>query len=141
MKALNLCQFIGNIGRDLEIKTLASGMNVLNFAIACAESWKDKNSGEFKERTEWVNVTVYGRSAEVIQQYARKGDRIYVSGRMSTRKWQDKSGNDRYTTEIIVNDFLLLGKRDKGDDNSQPQQPHAPAPAAAPEDFDDDIPF
>lgn len=149
MASLNNCQFIGNLGRDPEVRTLPGGEQVANFSIACSESWKDKNTGEKKESTEWIPVVIYGRLAEIAGQYLKKGSSVYIAGKFKTRKWQDKqTGADRYTTEIIVNEMKMLGGK-PADGGQQapgaaaPQQRSAPAqqqkPAAT--DYDDDIPF
>lgn len=129
MASLNQCNFIGRCGRDPEIKYTASGQAVGNVSIACSEKFKNK-SGEWEERTEWVNLVFWGKLAEVLGEYVKKGSEIYVSGRLTTRKWQDKSGNDRYTTEIVGDKMQMLsGKGEhKGaaqedaefDDNSIP---------------------
>ena len=143
--SLNLCQFIGNLGKDPEVRYMPNGDPVANFSIGVSQSWKDKATGEKKEATEWVRCTAYGKLAEVCGQYLKKGKQVYVSGRMNTRKWQDKEGQDRYTTEINVDQMQMLGGRDDA----------APAPAqraAKPKDekyragmpddgFDDQIPF
>ena len=109
--SLNKIMIIGNIGADPELRTLPDGGSVVNFNVATSESWTDKNSGERREQTEWHRVTFFGRSAEVIQQYGRKGSKIYIEGSMRTRKWKDKEGNDRYTTEVRGDDFSFLGGR------------------------------
>lgn len=148
--SLNCCHFIGNLGRDPETRYMANGDPVCNFSIACSESWKDKNTGEKKEATEWINVVIYGRLAEVAGQYLRKGSQVFISGKMKTRKWQDKDGNDRYTTEIHVSDLKMLGGKPAeggqgGGYGGGQQQRQAPAPSAqqkpAPQFDDQDIPF
>ena len=139
-RSLNQCQFIGNLGRDPEVRYAPSGDAVANFSLACNESWKDKGTGQQMESTEWVRCVAWGKLAEIINQYLRKGSQVYVSGRMKTRKYQDKEGNERSSTEIVVSDMLMLGGKQDGE--------HRPAPAdagdgAAPPDdgFDTDIPF
>lgn len=118
--SLNRVQLIGNLGRDPDIKTFANGNKVANFSVACAESWKDRTTGEKKEKTEWVNVAVFGDGLiRVIEQYVHKGSKIFVEGKLQTRKWQDNSGNDRYSTEVVIQGFggqiiLLDSKRDGG---------------------------
>ena len=103
---------------------------------------RDKESGEQQERTEWHRVSMFGKLAEIVGQYLRKGAKIYVEGRLQTRKWQDKDGNDRYTTEVVANEMQMLDGRSGGDANSAPAQPAAAAaPSEPPADFDDDIPF
>jgi len=102
---LNRVQVIGNLGADPEIRA-AGGTNVANLNVAVTEKWKDKNSGEARERTEWVRCTLWGGLSDVIERLGvRKGDRVYVEGKMETRKWQDKEGNDRYTTEVVARGF------------------------------------
>ena len=122
---------------------MPSGSAVTNVRIATSEQWKDKQSGEQQERTEWHQVVFFGKIAEIAGEYLRKGAQVYISGRLQTRKWQDRNGNDRYTTEIVADEMLMLGGRGQ---QQQQQQRSAPppqqAPAAASEaDFDDDIPF
>lgn len=116
--ALNRCEFIGNLGRDPEVRTLQSGDKVANFSIAVTEKWRDKESGERKERTTWVPIVVWGALAKVAEQYLRKGMKVYVAGAFETRKWQDQSGNDRYSTEIVLRGFdakmEMLGGREDG---------------------------
>ena len=112
--SLNLCQFIGNLGKDPEVRYMPNGDPVANFSIGVSQTWKDKATGEKKEATEWVRCTAYGKLAEVCGQYLKKGKQVYVSGRMNTRKWQDKQGQDRYTTEIIANEMQMLDSRGGG---------------------------
>lgn len=121
MASLNNCCFIGNVGK-IETRYLASGDAAVSLSLACNETYKDKN-GDKVEKTEWINVTIYGKLAEIASKYVEKGKQIYISGRMSTRKWQDKSGQDRYTTEIIATDMKLLGSKPEGQhSNSAGQQ-------------------
>ena len=132
---------------------MPSGMTVANLRLATSENWKDKQSGEQQERTEWHNVALFGRLGEIAGEYLRKGSQVYIEGRLRTRKWQDKSGVDRYTTEIVANDMQMIGGRGGGGGGggqaaSAPgggearERPPAAEPAgAATEDFDDDIPF
>lgn len=118
MANLNLCQFIGNLGADPEVRYTAGGDAVASMRIACTESWKDKNTGEKRERTEWVRIIFWGKLAEICGQYLKKGSAVYVSGRLTTRKWQDKDGQDRYTTEITGEALQMLGdprRNDRGD--------------------------
>jgi len=153
MSSVNKVILIGHAGKDPEVRYTASGGAVANVSIATNEVWKDKQSGESQERTEWHTVVFYGRLAEIAGEYLRKGRQVYVEGRLQTRKWQDKNGQDRYTTEIIAAEMKLLGSRD-GSGNSTgsapatPARPAAvaatpkpPAPVPAGEEFDDDIPF
>lgn len=133
---------IGNLGKDPETKYLPSGAAVCNFSIAISESWKDKQTGEQKERTEWVNVEVWGNTAEACQKYLTKGSQCYVEGKMQTDKWQDKDGHDRWTTKIRADSVQFLGSKGDGS-RSAPASGSQPAsnenrPA---DDYDDDIPF
>lgn len=146
MASVNKVILIGNIGKDPEIRAMASGKKVVNITLATSEGWKDKNSGEKQERTEWHNVVFYSPLAEIAGQYLRKGSSVFVEGRLQTRKWQDKEGQDRYTTEIVASEMKMLGKREDGGTSSH-YSPPAPAnrPTARPVDGgefdDDDIPF
>lgn len=142
MRGVNKVIVLGNVGQDPELKNLPSGSAVCNVSIATTERWKDKQSGESKEATEWHRVTFYGRLAEIAAEYLRKGSQAYVEGSLRTRKWQDKSGADRYTTEIIANEMQMLGKGD-GQRSERPAQAKAPAQQQASDRFvdDDDIPF
>jgi single-strand DNA-binding protein len=148
-RGVNKVILIGNLGKDPEVRYMPNGNAVCNVTLATSESWKDKQTGEQKEQTEWHNLTFYRRLAEIAGEYLRKGSKIYVEGRLQTRKWQDKNGNDRYTTEIIANEMQMLDSKGGGStgfSNAAPaQQASSAAPAAAPpsssNDFDDDIPF
>lgn len=142
-RGVNKAILIGHMGKDPEVRYMPSGNAVCNATLATSESWKDKQTGEQKDRTEWHNLVFYGRLAEIAGEYLRKGSQVYVEGRIQTRKWQDKNGNDRYTTEIVVNDMQMLGSRSGGSSGfaGEPASQAAPAPAAAADDFDDDIPF
>lgn len=139
MASLNRCDFIGNVGK-IETRYLTSGDAVVNLSLACNESYKDK-TGEKVEKTEWVNVTIYGKLAEIAGKYVEKGKQLYISGRMSTRKWTDKQGIDRYTTEIIATDMKMLGSKGSGEQaaESKPQQQKSGGTGF--EDMEDDIPF
>lgn len=152
MASFNKVILIGNLGKDPELKFLPSGKPVANFSIATSEKWKDKSTGETKEQTEWHNIVIFGNLAEICGQYLKKGSSVFVEGRLQTRKWQDKNGQDRYTTEIIANEMKMLGGR--GDQpSSQPAQQsrsqsnqaarnEATFNAQSPAGFDeDDIPF
>jgi single-strand DNA-binding protein len=149
MASLNNCQFIGNLGRDPEMKHLPGGDAVVNFSIACTETWKDKNTGEKKEATEWVRITAFGKLAEVCGKWLKKGSQVYVSGKQKTRKWVNKDGVDQYTTEIHIDEMKMLGGKpaEGSGQAAAPQQRQAAAPAARQQspakqpDFDDDIPF
>jgi single-strand DNA-binding protein len=133
---------------------MPSGMTVTNIRIATSESWKDKTSGAQQERTEWHSIALFGRLGEIAAEYLRKGSQVFVEGKLRTRKWQDKTGNDRYTTEIIADNMQMLGARagggggvgggmDRGGASAPPRDDYdqSPAPAGGKEDFDDDIPF
>ncbi|HEB99656.1 MAG TPA: single-stranded DNA-binding protein [Thiotrichales bacterium] len=148
-RGVNKVILIGNLGRDPEVRYMPSGGAVANVTIATTDQWKDKQTGEQKERTEWHNVVFYNRLAEIVGEYLKKGSQVYVEGRLQTRKWQDKEGRDRYTTEIIANEMQMLGSRSGGSAGfgaaAQQQAAPKPEPAAAggglDSDFDDDIPF
>lgn len=155
-RGVNKVILIGNMGKDPEIRYMPSGSAAANCSIATSESWRDKTTGEMQEKTEWHNLVFFGRLAEIVGEYCKKGSKIYVEGRLQTRKWQDKSGNDRYTTEVVANEMQMLDSRTGGatGDNfaggqqsySAPSQAQSapkqqPAPAMANDDFDDDIPF
>jgi single-strand DNA-binding protein len=155
-RGINKVILVGNLGKDPETRYMPSGKAVTNFSIATSESWKDKQTGEQREQTEWHNIVMYDRLAEIAAEYLRKGSQVYVEGRIRTRKWQDKEGRDRYTTEIIANEMQMLGSRGGGgagtESRSEPRAAgggggeraapaSAPAAAAADEGFDDDIPF
>ncbi|MEE9552524.1 MAG: single-stranded DNA-binding protein [Gammaproteobacteria bacterium] len=148
-RGVNKAILIGNLGNDPDIRYTASGAAVANISIATAESWKDKETGEKQERTEWHRVVFFGRLAEIVGEYLRKGSQIYVEGRLQTRKWQDKEGRDRYTTEIVANEMQMLGSRSGGTTNFDQSPPPAKEEVTAPatsggppkDDFDDDIPF
>lgn len=135
-RGVNKVIIVGNLGNDPDIRHTASGAAVANLSLATSESWKDKETGEKKENTEWHRVVFFGQIAEICGQYLKRGSQIYVEGRLQTRKWQDKEGNDRYTTEIVGNDMQMLGGR-----GEKPQQ-EAPAQDQS-EDLVDDatIPF
>lgn len=124
MASLNECNFIGHLGKDPEIKSLQSGAKVANFSIACSERWRDKSSGETKEHTEWINVVVWQEGlVRVVEQYLKKGSKVYLSGKMQTRKWQDQNGNDRWSTEIVLQGFggklIMLDGRNNSEGNGQ----------------------
>lgn len=152
-RGVNKVILIGNLGRDPEVRYSPNGSAVANVTLATSESWKDKNSGEKQEKTEWHRVVFFGRLAEIAGEYLKKGSQVYIEGRLQTRKWQDKDGHDRYTTEIVANEMQMLGSRagagSPSDSFNQdiPAESGAPAgskkagsPAVAGE-FDDDIPF
>jgi len=135
-RGINKVILVGNLGKDPEIRYMPSGGAVANITIATSESWKDKTSGEQKERTEWHSVVFYNRLAEIVGEYLKKGSQVYVEGSLRTRKWQDKNtGTDRYTTEIIANEMQMLGG--KGEATRAPTPAEA-ASAASEDSFDDD---
>jgi single-strand DNA-binding protein len=153
-RGVNKVILVGNLGRDPEVRYSPNGQAVANVTLATSESWKDKTSGEKQEKTEWHRVVFFGRLAEIAGEYLKKGAQIYIEGRLQTRKWQDKDGKDRYTTEIVANDMQMLGSRAGAgapSDNFNQDQPAENAAAggakkattstAAAGDFDDDIPF
>jgi single-strand DNA-binding protein len=168
-RGINKVILIGHLGQDPEVRALPSGSSIANLRIATTESWKDKQSGEFKEQTEWHTVVLFGRTAEVAAEYLKKGSQVFIEGRLRTRKWQDKTGNDRYSTEIVGNDMQMLGGRGQGGggggeggrqahggggrdagrgagaaaaNTSGASSEFSDAPATSTEhDFDDDIPF
>lgn len=141
MASLNQCNFIGNVGK-IETRYLASGDAAVSLSLACNETYKDKN-GDKVEKTEWINVTIYGKLAEIATKYVEKGKQIYISGRMSTRKWQDKSGQDRYTTEIIATEMKMLGSKPEGQHSNSggQQQQQGGGGNTGFADMQDDIPF
>jgi len=145
-RGVNKVILVGNLGADPETRYTASGSAITNIRIATSESWKDKQTGENQERTEWHRVTFFNRLAEIAGEYLRKGSQVYIEGSLRTRKWQDQSGQDRYTTEVVASEMQMLGGRGGsggggGDsfDQSQPQQSggfrkqQAPKPAAKPQ--------
>ena len=145
-RGINKVILIGNLGSDPEVKYMPSGEAVANISLATSESWKDKNTGEQVERTEWHRVVLFRRLAEIAGEYLKKGSKVYIEGRLQTRKWKGQDGQDRYTTEIVANDLQMLDSRGggAGNFNQQPANSNAqPQPAAAGsfDDFDDDIPF
>ena len=140
-RGINKVILVGNLGQDPELKNLPSGSAVCNLRIATSESWKDKQTGEMKEQTEWHSISLFGRLAEIAAQYLRKGSQVYIEGRLRTRKWQDKSGADRYTTEIIADELQLLGGKGDGQRSERPAQAKQQAEPKQRDEFDDDIPF
>ncbi len=156
-RGINKVILIGNLGQDPETRAMPSGKAVANVRVATSESWRDKTTGEQKEQTEWHTVVFFDRLAEIAAEYLRKGSQVYIEGRLRTRKWQDKSGNDRYTTEIVANEMQMLGGRPGGASGGGERAPRAAAsgreefaeaPAAAAagggrgdDSLDDDIPF
>src|SRR5581483_4634939 len=113
-RGVNKVILVGNLGADPETRAMPSGMTVANLRIATSESWRDKQSGEQQERTEWHRVALFGRLGEIAAEYLKKGSQVYIEGSLRTRKWQDKQGNERYSTEIVANDMQMLGARGAG---------------------------
>ena len=158
-RGINKVILVGNLGKDPEIRYSASGAAIANITIATSDNWKDKQTGEKQERTEWHRVVFFNRLAEVVGEYLKKGSQVYVEGRLQTRKWQDKDGQDRYTTEIVASEMQMLGGRGGSavpDQSSNagsgaPDRTQRPSAHPAPPDsqdnsggfdnFDDDIPF
>jgi single-strand DNA-binding protein len=143
-RGINKVIIVGNLGADPETRYMPSGSAVTNLSVATSETWKDKQSGEQKERTEWHKVAMFNRLAEIAAEYLRKGSQVYIEGKLRTRKWQDRDGNDRWTTEIIADEMQMLGGRGGGGGSapmSRDSGPSSPPPQAGPDDFDDDIPF
>ncbi len=153
MASVNKVILIGNLGRDPEVRYMPSGDAVANISIATTETWKDKN-GEKQEKTEWHRVAMFGKTAEIAGEYLKKGSQVYIEGRLETRKWTDKDGKERYTTEIRADRMQMLGSRSGGSERMAPPEDDAPRAAAAPaqksggaakggglEDLEDDIPF
>ncbi|MGQ0579098.1 MAG: single-stranded DNA-binding protein [Betaproteobacteria bacterium] len=155
MASVNKVILIGNLGRDPEVRYMPSGDAVANISIATTETWKDKN-GEKQEKTEWHRVAMFGKTAEIAGEYLKKGSQVYIEGRLETRKWTDKEGQERTTTEIRADRMQMLGSRSGGSERMTPPEDDTPRAAAAPapakksggaakgsgvEDLEDDIPF
>lgn len=154
-RGINKVIVVGNVGADPETRYMPSGSAVTNLTVATNESWKDKQTGEKKERTEWHRVAMFNRLAEIAAEYLRKGSQVYIEGKLRTRKWQDKDGQDRYTTEIIADEMQMLGGRggsggdfggggqggNQGGSRGGNQGGGNAPPQPGPDDFDDDIPF
>jgi single-strand DNA-binding protein len=154
-RGINKVILVGNLGNEPEHRVLPSGGGVTNISIATSESWKDKSTGQMQERTEWHRVVFFNRLAEIAAEYLRKGSKVYIEGALRTRKWQDQSGQDRYTTEIVANEMQMLDSRTMSQDGGgyepspapmakvAPADSYAaPAPTSQPADFpEDDIPF
>jgi len=121
MPSVNKVMLLGNLGRDPEVRTFPNGDSVCNFSIATSTSWKDKNSGEKKEKTEWHNIVMYRKLAEIAGEYLKKGSSVFVEGSLQTRKWQTKEGQDRYTTEIVADTMQMIGGKDNR--NNPPNEP------------------
>lgn len=144
-RGINKVILIGNLGQDPEVRYMPNGNAVANVTVATSESWKDKNTGENQERTEWHRVVFFRRLAEIVGEYCKKGSKVYIEGKLQTRKWQDQSGNDRYTTEIVANEMQMLDSRGGGSAAFDAPAPQASADQGAPSmpdnGFEDDIPF
>lgn len=147
-KGINKAIIVGNLGKDPEVRYMPNGGAVANITLATSESWRDKATGEQKEKTEWHRVVLFGKLAEIAGEYLRKGSQVYIEGKLTTRKWADQAGVEKYTTEIQVNVggiLQMLGGKPEGSANNQPQQQRQQAPQSSsnepPMDFDDDIPF
>lgn len=157
-RGINKVILIGNLGKDPEVRYMPNGDAAANVSLATSESWKDKQTGEKQERTEWHNVAFFGRLAEIAGEYLKKGAKVYIEGSLRTRKWQDKNGQDRYTTEIIASEMQMLDSRGGGSSNAgdfetppppraggrssetNQQEASSPKSGGMPE-FDDDVPF
>jgi single-strand DNA-binding protein len=155
--SVNKVILVGNLGADPEVRTLPSGNKVVNLSVATSDSWRDKNSGERKEKTEWHRVVIFSEGlAKVAEQYLRKGSKVYLEGALQTRKWQDQSGADKYSTEVVLQGFnsnltMLDGRGENGGEStgfsgpptgrSEGRRPSASAPAFSSGGMDDDIPF
>lgn len=150
-RGINKVILVGNLGNDPEVRYANNGNAIANISVATSESWKDKNTGDQQEKTEWHRVVMFNRLGEIAGEYLKKGSKVYIEGKLQTRKWQDQSGNDRYTTEIVANEMQMLDSRGdsggsyqapqqapQGQGDAQPQSASAQQPSS---DFDDDIPF
>ncbi len=154
-RGVNKVILVGNLGNDPEVRYTQGSVAITNISVATSETWKDKQTGQPQERTEWHRVVFFNRLAEIAGEYLRKGSKVYIEGSLRTRKWQDKDGQDRYTTEIVANEMQMLDSRGAGQSGGgpaydEPQQARSssarqvaapPAPAGDYGDFDDDIPF
>ena len=155
-RGINKVILVGNLGQDPQSRAMPSGKAVVNLRIATTDQWRDKQTGENKENTEWHTVVMFDRLAEIAAEYLRKGSQVYIEGRLRTRKWQDKEGNDRYSTEVVANDMQMLGGRGGGGGGGGGRSEREPTPrsgggatggstgggaSGGRDDFDDDIPF
>ncbi len=165
MSSVNKVILVGRLGNDPEVRYTATGSAVANVSLATSENWKDKQTGEKQERTEWHRIVFFSKLAEIVAQYLRKGSLIYVEGSLQTKKWQDKNGEDRYTTEIVANEMRMLGSKSENSGTASYSAPAAPSsyapaassnmgsqqqsaprqsappPSSSPDNFDDDVPF
>ncbi len=147
-RGINKVILIGNLGQDPEVRYMPNGGAVCNITVATSETWKDKNSGEQQEKTEWHRVVMFRRLAEIAGEYLKKGSKVYLEGKLQTRKWQDQQGQDRYTTEVVADEMQMLDSRGgsaeySGGSRAAAPQQNQPAAQKAPVDngFEDDIPF
>ena len=151
-RGVNKVILVGNLGQDPQTRAMPSGKTVVNLRIATSDQWRDKQTGENKENTEWHSVVMFDRLAEIAAEYLRKGSQVYIEGKLRTRKWQDREGQDRYTTEIIANEMQMLGGRGGGGGGGGSSYDREPAPRSqggqptgdkpgGSDEFDDDIPF
>ncbi len=146
-RGINKVILIGNLGADPDTRHTAGGNAVTNLSVATSESWRDRQTGEQRENTEWHRVVLFGKLGEIAGEYLRKGSKVYLEGRLQTRKWQDRDGNDRWTTEIIANEMQMLDGRAGGEGMSSAGNdyrrsgPDSEGPAPGPEGLEDDIPF
>ena len=156
-RGVNKVILVGNLGADPDTRYMPSGKAVTNIRVATSESWKDRQTGDMQERTEWHSIVMYDKLGEIAAEYLRKGSQVYIEGKIRTRKWQDKEGKDRYTTEVIADQMQMLGSRGGGGGApSEPREPRSASRQAPTEDrsaapvdeggggggeFDDDIPF
>ena len=143
MRGINKVIIVGNLGADPDSRAMPSGNAVTNISVATSESWNDRETGEKQEKTEWHRVVFFNRLAEIAAQYLKKGSQVYVEGKLQTRKWEDKEGNERWTTEVVANQMQMLGDRMSGDisnDNASSSQSTSDNDFSTDE-FDDDIPF
>ncbi len=139
-RGINKAIIVGTLGQDPDVKYTNSGSPVVNISVATNETWKDKQTGEAQERTEWHRIVIFGKLAEIAAQYLKKGSQAYFEGKIQTRKWQDQSGNDRYSTEIVANEMKMVDGRQSAESKA-PAKPQAAKPQSAPVDDFDDIPF
>lgn len=145
MAGINKVILVGNLGKDPEVRYLEGGTAVANFSLATSENYTDRNSGEKKTITEWHNVVLWRGLAEIAEKYLKKGNQVYIEGKLRTRKWQDKDGNDRYTTEVVGENMQMLGRKDDNNDNSSAQNSSSGGTSSAQIDNEpketDDLPF
>lgn len=141
-RGVNKVIIVGNLGADPDAKSMPSGNMVANFSVATSESWNDRDTGERQEKTEWHRVVFFGRLAEIADQYLKKGSQVYVEGKLQTRKWEDREGNERWTTEIVGSQLEMLGDRmSSGSNQSNNMNQSTSKSNFSDDEFDDDIPF